>query len=460
MEEKQRKNLTEGGILRVLTGLALPIMASSFLATAYNITDMAWIGRLGSQAVAGIGAGGMYVWLSQGLSALARMGGQVNMGQCIGRGEEEKAVHYAEAAMKLVFLFGILFGAVCVIFTAPLIAFFGMQDAGAVACGQVYLKISCGLILFSFLNHTLTGLFTAQGNSVTPFRANLIGLVLNMLLDPILIFGLGPLPRLEAAGAAVATVAAQAAVTTVLVLELRGTKKQRQNRNLLREMHLLRKTEAVYYREVLRIGIPTAIQSSLYCMISMVLTRMVAGFGSGAVATQRVGGQIESISWNMAEGFASAMNAFVAQNYGAGKMDRVKKGYRLSFVTVSLWGMIVTVIFLVFAGPLSGLFFHEAEVLPISEGYFRIVGLCEAFMCVELMSIGAISGLGNTKSCSVISVVLTGLRIPLALLLGNTALGVKGIWWALTVTSIMKGIVLYLFFWKQCRKYEGKERLA
>lgn len=449
MGEKKQGNLTEGRILGVLTRLALPIMASSFLATAYNITDMVWIGRLGSQAVAGIGAGGMYVWLSQGLSALAKMGGQVNMGQCIGRGEDAKAVHYAEAAMKLVLLFGVVFGAVCVIFTVPLISFFGMKDARAVACGQIYLKIACGLILFSYINYTLTGLFTAQGDSMTPFRANLIGLVLNMLLDPVLIFGLGPFPRLEAAGAAAATVAAQAAVTMVLVRELKGS-------NLLREMHLLKKTEAGYYYEILRIGIPMAIQSSLYCMISMVLTRMVAGFGSGAVATQRVGGQIESISWNMADGFGAAMNAFVAQNYGAGKMRRMKKGYRLSFAAVSMWGLAVTLIFLVFANPLARLFFHEAEVIPIAESYFIIVGLCEAFMCVELMSMGAISGLGNTKGCSAISVVVTGLRIPLAFLLGKTDLGVEGIWWALTITSILKGILLCLFFWRQYRKCERR----
>ena len=77
--KKKQLNLTSGPILRTLSELALPIMASSFLSTAYNITDMAWIGMLGSKAVAGVGVGGMYVWLSQGLSSLARMGGQVNM---------------------------------------------------------------------------------------------------------------------------------------------------------------------------------------------------------------------------------------------------------------------------------------------------------------------------------------------------------------------------------------------
>lgn len=456
MGESRQNDLTKGGILPVLARLALPIMASSFLATAYNITDMAWIGRLGSQAVAGIGAGGMYTWLSQGLSSLARMGGQVNMGQCIGRGEKEKAVHYAEASVKLVVLFGVIYGAVCFLFAAPLLSFFGMKEAVAVASGEIYLKIACGLILFSYINNTLTGLFTAQGNSVTPFLANLAGLVLNMVLDPLFIFGLGPFPRMEAAGAATATVTAQAVVMTVLVMSLKGRKNREQDRSLLKEMRLFQKTEKAYYREVIRIGLPTAVQSSLYCVISMVLTRMVAGFGSGAVATQRVGGQIESISWNMAEGFGSAMNAFVAQNYGAGKMDRVRKGYRLSFIAVVLWGLAATLIFVNFASPLAGLFFHEAEVIPIAESYFVIVGLCEAFMCVELMSIGAISGLGNTKSCSLISVALTGLRIPLALILSGTLLGVDGIWWALTVTSMMKGVVFYLFFWRQCRKCEEK----
>ncbi len=91
---KKQLNLTSGPILRTLSELALPIMASSFLSTAYNITDMAWIGMLGSKAVAGVGVGGMYVWLSQGLSSLARMGGQVNMAHSLGRGDQKAAAGF------------------------------------------------------------------------------------------------------------------------------------------------------------------------------------------------------------------------------------------------------------------------------------------------------------------------------------------------------------------------------
>lgn len=118
------QKLTEGPIFRVLAKLALPIMASSFLGTAYNITDMAWLGKLGSNAVAGVGVGGMYVWLSQGLSSLARMGGQVPMAQELGKGNTGNAKHYAAASLWMTVFFGILFGAVSLIFTDPMVAFF------------------------------------------------------------------------------------------------------------------------------------------------------------------------------------------------------------------------------------------------------------------------------------------------------------------------------------------------
>lgn len=453
MMKKQKKGaLTEGSILSVLAKLALPIMASSFLSTAYNITDMAWIGGLGAKAVAGVGAGGMYVWLSQGFAALARMGGQVYVAQYMGKGKRKEARDYAQAAMQIVLLFGVIFGAVCFCFSGPLISFFGMEDTLTVQLAEIYLKITCGLILFSYVNYTLTGLFTAQGDSKTPLKANSIGLVINMVFDPLLILGIGPFPRLEVVGAAIATVGAQIVVTIVLVSDVMRTGKS--SENVLREINLLEVLDKNCYVRVLKMGFPTAVQSSLYCMISMVLTRMVAVFGEAGVATQRVGGQIESITWNIADGFAAAMNAFVGQNYGAKKMDRVKRGYWLSCLTMILWGGAVTLVFVLFPEPIASLFFHEEEVIFVAVRYLIIVGFSEAFMCVELMAIGAISGLGSTKLCSVISAVITALRIPLALMLTKTGLGLEGIWWALTITSMMKGVTLHFTFLWVCRRKE------
>ena len=192
MSKAKTVDLTSGPILKTLAELALPIMISSMLGTAYSIMDMAWIGLLGAKAVAGVGVGGMYVWLSQGLASLSRMGGQVNTAQACGRKDYDQARSYAAGSLQLTALSGILFAAVCVIFIQPLLGFFNLTDAETYTAAKSYTLITCGLILFSYLNLTLTGLSTAQGDSRTPLLANFIGLAGNMILDPLLILGIGP----------------------------------------------------------------------------------------------------------------------------------------------------------------------------------------------------------------------------------------------------------------------------
>ena len=380
-------NLTKGPILKTLTKLAVPIMASAFLGTLYNITDMAWIGLLGSRAVAGVGVGGM--------------------------------------------------------FTRQMVGFFQLADTETYAAAMSYTRIACGLIVFSFLTLTLTGIYTAQGDSKTPFLANLVGLVTNMILDPVLILGPGIFPRLGVAGAAIATVTAQAIVMSIMILGIMVQKKE----NVLKGIKLFAKLPREYVGGICKIGIPTAIQGMAYCAISMVLTRMVSGYGAEAIATQRVGGQIESVSWNTADGFGAALNAFIAQNYGAGKNDRVRKGYKASLWTVGIWGVLISVIFICFPEPIAQIFFHEPKAIATAMGYLVIIGFSEAFMCVELTTVGALSGLGRTRLCSIISIAFTSARIPLAILLGGI-MGLNGIWWALSSTSIVKGIIFTsTFLW-------------
>ena len=439
--KRMEGNLTKGPILKTLTKLAIPIMASSFLGTLYNITDMAWIGLLGSKAVAGVGVGGMFTWLSQGLAAMARMGGQVQVAQCIGRDERDRAHGFAQAAVQLATLMGMAYAVISLVFTRQMVAFFQLTDPEAQTAALSYTKIACGLIVFSFLTLTMTGLYTAQGDSKTPFLANLIGLVTNMILDPVLILGPGPFPKLGVVGAAIATVTAQAIVMMMMILGVIIQKKE----NVLKGIRLTAKIPKEYLGGLCRIGIPTAIQGMAYCAISMVLTRMVSAYGAEAVATQRVGGQIESISWNTADGFAAALNAFIAQNYGAGKMDRVRKGYRASLWTVGIWGLLISFVFICFPQAIADIFFHEPKAVATAVGYLVIIGFSEAFMCVELTTVGALSGLGRTRLCSIISIAFTSARIPLAIILGGL-IGLSGIWWALSITSIIKGIIFTCTF--------------
>ena len=350
------------------------------------------------------------------------------------------SVQYGKGALQLALVLAAVYGIITNLFAGPLIDFFHLNSNLVVENAIVYLRIACGLILFAFIGQTLTGLYTASGNSRTPFVANCIGMGANIVLDPLLIFGLGPIPGMGVAGAAIATVTAQFIVALVLVISMR------RDPVLASQMRVWIPTPLSNIKTMVRIGFPAAIQSMLYCTISMVLTRFVTAWGDTAVAVQRVGGQIESISWMTADGFGTAINAFVGQNYGAGNLKRVKKGYMTASVIMFIWGIFTTCLLIFGAAPIFSLFIHEAEVIPAGADYLRIIGFSEMFMCVELMTVGALSGMGKTMEASVITIILTAARIPLAVILGGTAMGLNGIWWALTISSIVKGIIFFVYY--------------
>ena len=415
---QKKIDLVNGPVLSSLTRLAVPIMATSLIQMAYNMTDMIWIGRIGSSAVASVGAAGMYMWLSNGLAALAKMGGQVNVGHALGASNSEEAAEYASNALQLTLILGIIYGLVCILGAKPLIHFFHLNQAQVIRDAIYYLEITCGLVLFSFLNQTYTGLFTAIGNSRPVFLATTTGLVVNIVLDPVLIFGIGPFPVLRVTGAAIATVTAQMIVTVMFfIFAMKDTV-------LFQYVRYLKKPDLHHLKGIVRIGFPTSVQSMLFTGISMIIARLVAGYGDAAVAVQKVGSQIESISWMTADGFAAAVNSFTSQNHGAGKKRRIYQGYVSALKVVFVW-----------------------DVIPLGVDYLRILGVSQLFMSLEITTAGAFSGYGKTVPPSVISIVFTALRIPLALILVHTTLALNGIWWSITISSILKGVLLFVWFY-------------
>lgn len=436
---RENVNLLEGPIAGSLAKLALPIMGTSLIQMAYNLTDMIWIGRISSNAVAAVGAAGMYMWLSNGFSTLARMGGQVLLGQTLGAGKEKEAVSYARAALQMGVIFGLLYGLISIVGNRPLIGFFNLNSAQVVEDARWYLMITCGGIVFNFLNQILTGLLTAVGNSVVTFRSTTIGLLINLVLDPVLIFGIGPCPKLGVAGAGIATVFAQVIVFFVYVMTIR------KDPVIFGRLEILTVTKFRYFRDIVKIGLPVAVQSILFTGISMLIARMIAGWGDAAVAVQKVRSQIESISWMTAEDFGSAVNAFTAQNYGAGKTERVKKGYKTALGIMLVWGCFTTFVLVAFPEVLFRIFITEKDVIPMGVDYLRILGASQLFMCTEMASAGAFQGLGRTMPPSLTGVALNVLRIPLAAVLSTTVLMLNGIWWSISISSILKGTVLPLW---------------
>ena len=447
---QKKIDLINGPILSSLTRLAIPIMATSLIQMAYNLIDMIWIGRLGSLAVASVGAAGMYMWLANGLVTLTRMGGQVHVGHAIGAGNAETAGAYASVTFQMTLLLGILYGLLCTLAARPLIAFFHLNSADVAKDAMHYLMITCGLVIFSFFNQIFTGLFTAIGNSHPAFFATSAGLIINIILDPVLIFGLGPFPALKVAGAALATVIAQM-IVTILFLFFAW-----RDSVLFHKIHLLQRPDLAKASAIFRLGLPSSLQSLVFTSISMTIARMVAGYGDAAVAVQKVGAQIESISWMTSDGFASAVNSFIAQNHGAGKEDRIRAGYRSALKIVLPWGLFCTILLVFFPTPIFKIFITEPDVIPMGVSYLTILGFSQLFSSLEITTSGAFCGYGKTLPPSINGITLNVLRIPMALILTATPLALNGIWWSISISSILKGLILFTWFQITLRKCYNK----
>lgn len=444
---KQRINLLEGSIPKVLAKLAFPIMGTSLIQMAYNMTDMIWLGRESSNAVAAVGAAGMYLWLANGIATIPRMGGQVKVAHALGAGEKERAAEYAKAAFHMGFIMIVICTMIYIVCNRGLIDFFRLNQESVVRDARIYLVIVGIGLFFSFMNQILTGLFTAMGNSITTFRSTTVGLVANIILDPVLIFGVGPFPVMGVAGAAIATVLAQAIVFAMFLLAVK------KDTVLFKEIHLLAKGRFSVWKEIGQIGCPVAVQNIIFSSLSMIIARLIAGWGDTAVAVQKVGSQIESISWMMADGFATAVNAFVAQNHGAGKKERIKKGYQTAAILMACWGAFTSLILIFCPGMIFRVFIAEEEVLPMGVDYLRILGVSQLFMCLEITSAGAFQGLGKPMLPMVSAVIGNTARIPMAMALSATALGLNGIWWSISISSIAKGIVVPICFIIVLRRY-------
>jgi putative MATE family efflux protein len=434
-------SLTEGKIRGTLVRLALPIMGTSFIQMAYNLTDIIWLGRLSTKAVAAAGTAGFFLWFGSALVMISQVGVAVNVAQSLGRGSMEEAKKYISNGFQLDFVIALAYSLFLLSFRHQIIGFFNLQDENVIKMAVEYLTIIAIGITFHFLNPIFSAILNSSGNSITPFKTNTTGLIANIIIDPILIFGLGPIPSMGIKGAALATILSQLFVTLIFVTT------GKRNNTIYSHIKLFIKPELVYIKKIAKIGIPPFLQMGLHASINMVITRIIAGFGPVAVAVQSIGSNIESITWMTADGFSSAISAFTGQNYGARKIERIKEGYKQGIQILGGIGILTTIL-LVFGAEILFKLFIPDDPVAIKEGiiYLRILGLSQFFMSLEIGTTGAFNGLGRTLPPTINGIVLNALRIPAAMILGSTVLGLSGIWISITISSILKGIILFIWF--------------
>ena len=430
------KNLTEGPILRQLFMLAMPIMATSFIQMAYSLTDMAWVGRLGSEAIAAVGSVGILTWMTSSLSLLNKVGSEVSVGQAIGMKDETAARSFSTHNLTLALMISFVWACILFVFASPIIGIYELKPN--IADDAIsYLRIVTTAFPFVFLSATFTGIFNAAGRSKVPFTINAIGLGINMILDPLFIFVFD----WKTDGAARATWLAQAIVFALFVHQLKF------KRILWDDFLFFGKLKRLYTIKIFKIGLPVATLNALFAFANMYLGRIASTVGGHlGLMAMTTGGQIEAITWNSAQGFSTALSAFVAQNYAARQIHRVMKALKSMFFITFVFGMICTGLFVFCGNDIFSIFVPEKEAYEAGGLFLRIDGYSQLFMMLEITVQGVFYGIGRTVPPAIISVVCNYLRIPLALFFVSLGWGLAGIWWCVCLTSILKGIIILVWF--------------
>ena len=424
-------DLTEGKAIKVLTTLSVPIMGSSLLQFTYNLVDMLWVGGLGSGAVASIGSSSFYIGLGYSINSLVVIGTGIKVAHAIGRKEEIEVKEYINAGLLINIIIGLIFGLVLILGGKGLIGFLHLGNPIVEKDAYLFLAISGPTMLFAFFNMLYTRILGSFGNNKLAFKINAIGVITNVILDPIFIYVF----KLGVLGASIATMLANIVMFILYLINSSGMLK----------FNFDIKIDYKKVKEIIILGFPMAFQRILFTVINIFLARIIAIFGSDAIAAQKIGLQIESITYMVIGGLHGAIAAFTGQNFGAKKYDRIKEGYNAALKIGIIYSLLMAFIFIFLNTPFIKLFVRDENTIVIAKAYLQVVAFSQIFSTIETVSNGLFTGIGKPKISSIISVVFTSLRLPMALVLIKP-FGLTGIWISISVSSILKGIVAYLLY--------------
>lgn len=433
--------------LKQLIQLALPVIATSFMSMAYNFVNMIFVGRLGSDAVAAVGSAGFYMNLSWGISSLLTVGAGIKVSHAIGSKNAVLAKSYVRSGILAIILVALVYYLILLFARNYLIRIIGLNNPELEKSASHYLMIIGLSVPFSFQNLFFTSVFIGYGDAKTPFRNNTIALILNMVLDPLLIFVAG----LGIQGAAIGTIIAQLTATILFYIKIH------QNESLRPKGTPFRK---ILLKNIIGLGISPTMQRVSFTFIAIAMARIIADWGATAIAVQKVGVQIEAISYMTAGGFMSALSTISGKAYGAKNFDKQWKAFCSGMLLAVIIGLVTSLILMVFPETLFSIFLNDRESLAMGREYLIILGFSQLFMCMELMATGAFFGWGRTHIPAITSISLTLLRIPMALLFIHVWKdSLSSVWWSISISSIAKGTVLvtlYIILFKIfIRKYYG-----
>ena len=422
-------------IPRELLRLALPMLASYSLRIAYQWIDALWVKGLGVEATAAVTTSIFIMWAVYSLNDIFAIGVTAYVSQLLGAGERRRAGVAAWKGVRASALLGLIGSVVGLLFAHWI---YSLMDPNPrmIAAGASFLKICLiGSPLF-MVALTCESIMRASGDTRTPLLIDLASVGTCAVLDPLLIYGIGPFPRLGVAGAGIATVCAWAImVVGYLIVAARGN----------RALPLARHADGapVHIRGMAKVGLPAASIGVLFSIVYVVFSRSASQFGPAAHAIVGIANRIEAMQFICAISIGGAGAALVGQNLGAGKPERAERVIRTGLIWISGVTLVLTSVIMIFPQAFLMLFSRDPDVIRLGVPYLRVLNSALLFTGFEIVTAEAILGSGHTVVISWIFTIFSLLRIPLAFLVPKwTGLGLVSIAWLITITCVIRALLI------------------
>jgi putative MATE family efflux protein len=445
---KAGQDLTQGPLLRGLFTVAWPVMLSFLLHTLYNLADAFWLGKLGKTALVAPTITMNVFFIALSLAVGLGSGGTTLVAQYRGAGRPRQMERAAGQTLVLLTVAGIALALIGLAGSVPLLKLL-QTPSDAFAQTLIYVRWILVGLPFMFVFFVYQGIFMGMGDTVGPLQINLITAILNVVLDPLLIFGVGPFPELGVAGAALATCLSRAVAAGIGLHRL-----WRGDRGFQLHLSDLR-WDGRIARRILKIGVPMSLGQVGTALGFTLLIGIVNTFGSAVTAAFGIGHRIIHLTLVPVFGFSQANATAVGQNLGADQPERAERSVRTAALLIGCILLPLTTVMFFFGATISRVFVNDPQVIAYGRSLFQITSYSVFAFGFVMVLLGSFQGAGHTVPVMVLNMSrLWLLRIPAAYLLAVVAgLGPAGLFWAMflsnTVTALAAGIWFSTGTWKR-----------
>lgn len=447
--KQAKKSLTEGSILKALVALSLPVIGTNLLYSGYQLVDAFWVGRLGSNAVAAVSISFPVNFLLISLTSGFAFAGSILVAQYAGAKNIKMINHVATQTLVMIMMMSLVLSAVAYGLSPYILQWLGVEQEIFSDANLFQRVIFIGLI-FNFIFILFQSLLRGIGEVKIPLYINALTLGLNFLLDPLFIYGWGPIPAYGVAGAAYSTLAtlAIAAFIGIYILFKGKTDFKLTFHQFKFDFPLLKKA--------FKLGMPSSLEISARALGLTLLTGVAAKFGTDVLAAYGVGARLISFVVIVGLALMKANAALVGQNIGAMKLDRAEKttNYAASISFVSL--TIIGILFYVFAEPIVLTFLTGSdEVVDMAVSFIKITSPTFGFMGMQLALVGTFRASGNTVESMLFTIIgIWVIQFPFAWIVSNMeSMGYLGIWWSFPVSYVLPAIISLIWYktgiWKK-----------